>query len=539
MKIFISDGMRHANLSGYGELSRQITLGLADRGHDMVLPGAARSWQAIDEVVRERLEVLPTQERPGDDVDLVLQIGSPNATRAFDKPTLMYTQNALGDLRAEWVNALRLADGVIVPGEFDRKVFARYLDRVYIARQSSDSERFRPFPQWRSEGSERFTFLFVGSYAFRKGVDLLLEAFLEEFDPDEPVELALHCAGAGRGQEFNHLIDQLQSRRPLGHVRLYGQNMSPAWMCRTYNRVDAVVTLSRGEGWCMPLTEGLLCEKPVIAPASTAMGEYLDENIAYLVPTVERLASDITASFGSGFRGTYGEPGLTYYEPDVAVARTQMRLVYEHYDAARSKAVLGRKRIIDSISWADASRDIEAACLDLLSGGTAGSTGPAAAPAPAAVAPKAPPAPAPAPAAPRSSAPGPAVPRATPPKRPGAPKAQAPTAPEAAAPKAPAPVASVPEAETTKAPETAAPKLPAIEKAANAPAANAKAKRAAAQEPKPEVVEPRKGAPVKRSGPKPNRNTTAAGRQEVADERAAEEPAKKRKPRDAARRPSA
>lgn len=366
MRIFIADGMRHANLTGYGELSRQITLGLADRGHEVFLPGARRQWAAIDDNIRDRLETIPTMVNPGDDIDLVLQIGSPNATRPFPQPTLIYTQNALGDLRKEWISALRTADGVIVPGEFDRAVFARYVDRVYIAQQSSDSARFRPFPHWREEGSERFTFMFVGSYSFRKGPDLLLEAFLDEFGDDEPVELWLHCAGVGKGGEFNHLLDTIQARRPMAHVRLNGQNMSPPWMCRIYNRVDAVITMSRGEGWCMPLTEALLCEKPVIAPSSTAMGEYLDENIAYLVPTRELAAADITDDFGSGFRNTYGEPGITYYEPDVSVARTQMRLVYEHYDAAKSKAVLGRKRIVERISWADTARDIEAACLDLL-----------------------------------------------------------------------------------------------------------------------------------------------------------------------------
>ena len=366
VKLFIKDGLRHTNLSGYGALSRNIILELDRLGHDVSLQRRTREWQKIESGSAERLDSLARDRHPSKS-DLVLQIGTPASCQSFRRPSLIYTQNALGDLRREWVEALRRADGCIVPSSFDKRVFDRYFDRVYIAHQSSDPRVFTPRPAQRKLGSDRFTFLFVGSYGFRKGIDLLLEAFLREFNSSEGVELALRCPGAGTGNEFNHLLGYIQRINPQAHVTLFGAALPPEAMCRMYNRADCVITLSRGEGWCMPVTEALLCEVPVIAPDSTAMSDYLDEDIAFLVRVTERRISDIPEEgIATGFVRFYGEAGNVCYEPDVGAARIQMRTVVTDYEAAKHKAVAGRQVIEREFNWAKAAKGIERACVDTL-----------------------------------------------------------------------------------------------------------------------------------------------------------------------------
>lgn len=347
-------------------LARMLMIGLADAGHEIARQAATADWDRIEPGSQERIEEMPVLRAR--DVELVLQIGSPASCRAFPVPTLIYTQNALGDLPDSWIEALHRADGVIVPGEFDRRVFSRYFDRVYVAQQSSSKKLFGPSPRYRKEGSKRFTFMFVGSYSFRKGVDVLLPAFLREFGADEDVELLLWCAGSGQGEAFNHLLSQIQRINPLSHVRLNTGSLSPGWMRRQYNRVDCVVTLSRGEGWCMPMTEALLCEVPVIAPRSTAMGEYLDDEVAHMVEVEERAIDGIDDRFGVGFVRQYGKPGNVCYEPDLDGARKALRAVYVDPDEARRRARLGAQRIRQDVSWENAVTSVGAACDDLLAG---------------------------------------------------------------------------------------------------------------------------------------------------------------------------
>jgi glycosyltransferase involved in cell wall biosynthesis len=361
--------LRHRQLSGYGALARNLILGLSALGHDIRLRASEREWESIERGSRERLLALPQVDRESRELaDLVLQIRSPPRCSAFAKPTLIYTQNALGDLPPEWVVALERADGVIVPSEFDRKVFARHLPLVYVAGQSADATLFKPDPAARSSrSSAHFSFLYVGSYSFRKGVDLLLEAFLTEFSPREPVELRMHCPGADRQDQLSHFRDTLRRFDRHGKVHLSTEERPPEGMCRLYNRSDCVITLSRGEGWCLPLVEALLCETPVIAPRSTGIVEYLDDSVAELLSTHELAASEARSPFAGTFSTVYDHPGITYYEPDLEHARTTMRRVYEDRVGARSKARAGRERILSRFSWEHAVRDVEHACFALLS----------------------------------------------------------------------------------------------------------------------------------------------------------------------------
>lgn len=303
----------------------------------------------------------------------MLQVRSPANCSPYAKPTLIYTQNALGGLPPEWIAALSAADGIVVPSEFDRAVFARHFPRVYVAGQSADAAVFKPQPEERARAPETFSFLYVGSYSFRKGVDLLLRAFLEEFSAEEPVELRLQCPGAGRGEEFNHCLRMIQHLNPQGRVRLSAGERSPEWMSRLYNQSDCVITCSRGEGWCLPLTEALLCEIPVIAPRSTGMAEYLDDSIAELVSASEIPAARAALPFATTFVSVYDHPGISYYEPSVSETRAAMRRVYEDHPAAREKARAGRRRILSDCSWERAVGDLERACLSLLAD-TAAST---------------------------------------------------------------------------------------------------------------------------------------------------------------------
>jgi glycosyltransferase involved in cell wall biosynthesis len=360
--------LRHRQLSGYGALARNLALGLADRGHDVWLRASERPWDAIERGARARLEALPRVGREERELaDLVLQVRSPPRCGAFDKPTLIYTQNALGGLPPQWIEALRAADGIVVPSAYDRTVFARHFARVYVAGQSADASVFGPLAAERAQTRETFRFLYVGSYSFRKGVDLLLEAFLAEFSAREPVELALHCAGAGQGEEFNHCLQTIQRVNPHGRVRLSSAARPPEWMSRLYNRSDCLITLSRGEGWCLPLAEALLCEVPVIAPRSTGMAEYLDDSIAELLPTRELPAAQAKGNpFAGTFALVYDHAGITYQEPDLDAARAAMRRVYNDRRGAREKARAGRERILTRFSWEQGAREVERACLSLL-----------------------------------------------------------------------------------------------------------------------------------------------------------------------------
>lgn len=147
MLISVQDGLSHRAQSGYGALARHLILGLADRGHEVVVQGGSKAWMEVEPGARERLEDLRVEAAVPPAADVVLQTAIPPNCRRFTAPSVFYTQNALGGLRRDWLEPLGRADHLVVPGEFDRRVFARHFSSVSVSPQGSNPQVFKPVPR--------------------------------------------------------------------------------------------------------------------------------------------------------------------------------------------------------------------------------------------------------------------------------------------------------------------------------------------------------------------------------------------------------
>lgn len=352
VRVLIDDGNRHTQMTGYGNLSRAIMLGLKMHT-DAQLAVRNRVGDLPDWVKhRELLEEVPVEPH-SKDFDVTLRVSPPNrrvADISEGVPSVIYTQNALGDLLPEWVDNLSGVKAVIVPGEFDARVFRRYFSNVHICTQYVEEATFRPMATYRSEGAEEKSFIFVGSYSYRKGVDLMLNAFCKAFSNGEKVHLTLHCFSGLEKSGVNDLISRLRPIPENVRITVFNGSVTPPWMARIYNQHDAVVSFSRGEGWCMPLHEGLLCGKPVLAPDSTAMGEHLPRDGVRRIAVEEREIASIDEPFGSGMRNHYGFAGNTMWNVTEEDAIAALRDVYENLDTYTDAAAKGREFVLENYS---------------------------------------------------------------------------------------------------------------------------------------------------------------------------------------------
>ncbi len=282
--------------------------------------------------------------------DVALCIRTPHKFRHLGIPTAIYTQNALGKLPNDWIDNLQQADAIFVPGQFDKNIFDNHFDNVHICPQHVDPRVFKHRPRYRPEGGEEFTFLFVGAWGYRKGCDLIVPAITKAFSGDLDTRIHLHCFAGFEKQMASNLIEGLSKAKRGPIVSTYFGNLNPNWMNRVYNRADAVFTLSRGEGWCMPLYEALLCHKPVIAPASTAMEEWLPKNGVRLIKTSKKKVCDIDSEFGTGFKKGYNVPENYFWEPDFKDTVAAFKDIKKNYEKYSSQAVDAKKEITKNFS---------------------------------------------------------------------------------------------------------------------------------------------------------------------------------------------
>ncbi len=183
-----------------------------------------------------------------------------------------------------WVASTHVREGM-VEGGMDP-------ERVALVPLGVDPERFRPDaePLELGDRAPGTRLLFVGGLIWRKGIDLLLSAYLRAFSSNDDVTLVLKDFG-GRGpyapQEAVTRVREIQSDPRAPRILHLTDDLSDADMPRLYRACDALVQPYRGEGYCLPIAEAMACGLPAIVPDRGAARDFCGPETAMLVASRE------------------------------------------------------------------------------------------------------------------------------------------------------------------------------------------------------------------------------------------------------------
>lgn len=207
-----------------------------------------------------------------------------------DKIPYNWAVNIANGINTGWL------DGILVPSShtlqsvlngmasYGLLLDSSFMDKIKIIPHGFDPNVFKPDGKKIDQYmNENYKFLFVGGWRDgkqdRKGLDILVEAFCEEFKPDEKVELVAKINMAYQTSEqvvaaINSLNIPGPDKRPPINVDM-SQNAPTEFMAALYRTCNCLVMPSKAEAFCMPCLEALACGLVVITTNYGGQTDYV------------------------------------------------------------------------------------------------------------------------------------------------------------------------------------------------------------------------------------------------------------------------
>ena len=219
---------------------------------------------------------------------------------------------------------------------------------IVVIPHGVDTEIFKSKPIKKDLQNDFFNFLFVGGWRDgindRKGLDILLKAYTEEFKPKEKVLLT--CKINMDYQDQNTIVNNIRAlnlkpsneRREVGLIMT---NVPEEMMSDYYNAADCFVMPSKAEAFCMPVAESMACGCTPIVTNYGGQTDYVN-NANGLLINIDGMAP--------------ATGGILYEEtkwaiPSQASLQIQLRYAFDNQDEMKKKGKRAQKLIKTEYTW--------------------------------------------------------------------------------------------------------------------------------------------------------------------------------------------
>ncbi len=224
-----------------------------------------------------------------------------------------------------------------------------------------DINRYKPGTKLALKNlSNRFIFLSVFGWSWRKAPDILCRAFLDEFSGRDDVVLLI--AGVAAGRTRSDIInkcnqDVTEFRGATGvtgkpDIIIMDEVIPDAAMPLLYRMANCVVQISRGEGWGLPVSEAMACGIPCIVHNAHSHADFVNEDCVLLVET-----DGYPLCEGGKWRSPAHE-GMKCWNPSYDQTRAQMRRAYSDPGLLERLGLAGRKQA-EKLTWQNTAAIID------------------------------------------------------------------------------------------------------------------------------------------------------------------------------------
>ena len=268
-----------------------------------------------------------------------------------------WTMLEVDGLPREWVDGCNRMDEVWVPATFNAETFrsSGVTVPIRVMPLGVDVDYLNPgITGFRP--TRRYTFLSVFEWGERKGADLLLRAFAEEFKESEDVLLLLAVYNRDAGVDIHEEVARLRLPPSPPIVVMLNPEFADHQMGALYRSADCFVLPTRGEGWGMPILEAMACGLPVIATDWSGPADFLHAGVGYPLQVKTMVDAVAKCPWYEGFQ---------WAEPDFDHLRFLLREVVDRPDQARARGLAAAAEVADRWTIEHAADRVHRRLLEL------------------------------------------------------------------------------------------------------------------------------------------------------------------------------
>ncbi|MDQ1265895.1 MAG: hypothetical protein QG635_1047 [Bacteroidota bacterium] len=258
-------------------------------------------------------------------------------------------------LRQDFADIFSQAAEIWTPSNWSRMAMIDSgidFDKVQVVPNGIDPVLFKPSgSKFNLPTEKKLKFLFVGGTIFRKGIDVLLQAYSTTFTDEDDVSLIIKDMGGEsfyRNMTAKELIEKIKMNPKAPEIIYYDDYFTELEMAELYRACDVFVCSYRGEGFSLPTLEAMACGLPVIVTQGGSTDDFVDEDCGWQIP-----ARRISVGKVIDGKPLTGEAFI--FEPDIPALIDILKSIYEFPGIISLKGILAQHRARTQWTWKKAT----------------------------------------------------------------------------------------------------------------------------------------------------------------------------------------
>ena len=246
----------------------------------------------------------------------------------------------------QFFQQLLTLDELWVPTQWQKQISIEQgypANKIFVIPEGVDGRTFKPTS--RPQKKNKFTFIIVGRWDYRKGVKESIEGFLKAFPNNNEVELLINV-------ENPYPVDGMNSTEErLKHYNLEDPRikilkfLDRKQYIKLLQNANVLISCARSEGWNLPLIEALACGTPSIYTKCSGQLEFT-ENKGLGVD----ILGEEPATNNENLSYEHNIPG-NFYTPDINDLVKKIKDSYNNYNLWKKWHLQRSKVIRDKFSW--------------------------------------------------------------------------------------------------------------------------------------------------------------------------------------------